>query len=203
MRILAKLQDKGYGEKELLNLRLDAQKLEDLEFLKRQKYPGPFTSTSDVKDFMDSEPESKFKNERMYKEIRFQRNSSTSMKRDSAVFRLKSCHKNLDTSDYVANLCAYLDHSRGATKLSMGDLRNVLNGLNTLSGPTEAIDTAIEDKLSPSDSASNTQESSYVYGEHVACVWCDDVGNGINWHLGVVDKVDGDTVAVSYMKRTD
>ena len=125
------------------------------------------------------------------------------MKRDSAVFRLKSCHKNLDTSDYAANLCAYLDHSRGATKLSMGDLRNVLNGLNTLSGPTEAIDTAIEDKLSPSDSASNTQESSYAYGEHVACVWCDDVGNGINWHLGVVDKVDGDTVAVSYMKRTD
>ena len=86
-------------------MRLDAQKLEDLEYLKRQKYPGPFTSTSDVKDFMDSEPESKFKNERMYKEIRFQRNSSTSMKRDSAVFRLKSCHKNLDTSDYATNVC--------------------------------------------------------------------------------------------------
>ena len=103
----------------------------------------------------------------------------------------------------MQQMCAYLDHSRGATKLSMGDLRNVLNGLNTLSGPTEAIDTAIEDKLSPSDSASNTQENSYTYGEHLACVWCDDVDNGINWHLEVVDKVDEDTVAVSYMKRTD
>ena len=73
------------------------------------------------------------------------------MKRISAVFRLKSCFKNLDTSDYATNLCTYLDHSRGATKVSMGDLRNILVGLNTFSGPTEAIDTAIGGKLGPFD----------------------------------------------------
>ena len=39
-------------------------------------------------------------------------------------------HKNLDTSNYVENLCEYRNHARCSTKLSMGDLRNFLNGLN-------------------------------------------------------------------------
>ena len=79
---MAKLQDKGYSEKEVLNLKVKVQKLEDLEFLKNQKHSGPFTNIDDVKTFMDTEPESKSKNDLMYREIRFQKNSSTAMKRD-------------------------------------------------------------------------------------------------------------------------
>ena len=129
---MAGLQVQGYNEKEVLNLKLEAQKLEDLEFLKNQTYPGPFTNITDVNAFMEAVPESKLKNDRMYREIRFQRNSSTALKRDAKVFRLKGAHKNLDTSDYASNLCQYLDHSKGGSNLSMGDLRNVLNGLNSI-----------------------------------------------------------------------
>ena len=66
----------------------------------------------------------------MYRKVRFQRNSSTALKRDAVVFRLKCAHKNLETIDYATNLCKYLDQSKGVSTLSMGDLRNVLNGLN-------------------------------------------------------------------------
>lgn len=54
---------------------------------------------------MEAVPESKEKNERVYREVRFQRSSSTSMKRDAEVFRLKR----LETIDYATNLCQYLD----------------------------------------------------------------------------------------------
>ena len=46
-------------------------------------------------------------------------------------------------------------------------------------------------------------ENDYHYGEHIACVWADDVGNDTNWHLGVVDKYENGELLVSYMKRTD
>ena len=40
--------------------------------------------------------------------------------------------------------------------------------------------------------------SIYQCGEHVACIWTDDVGNNINWHLGVVDRYDHDTGCQRY-----
>ena len=48
------------------------------------------------------------------------------------------------------------------------------------------------------------EDSKYQCGEHVACVWT-DVGESMNWHLGVVDRYDNDTgvLYVSYMKKTD
>ena len=38
-----------YGQKDVLNLKAEPQKLEDLEFLKKQKDPGLFTNTDDFK----------------------------------------------------------------------------------------------------------------------------------------------------------
>ena len=46
-------------------------------------------------------------------------------------------------------------------------------------------------------------EINYDYGEHLVCVWTDDVGEKMNWHLGVVDKYENGELFVSYMKRTD
>ena len=79
---------------------------------------------------MENEPESPAKNERMYSEIRFQRNLCQSLKKEAAVFRLKRNGKNLETSEYASNLCQYLDQSRSVTNLTMSDLRNVLIGLS-------------------------------------------------------------------------
>ena len=39
---MAKLQDKGYSVKEMVNLKVEAQKLEDLEFLTKQKTTRAF-----------------------------------------------------------------------------------------------------------------------------------------------------------------
>ena len=117
---------------------------------------------------------------------------STALKRDAEVFRLKKDHKNLDTSDYAANLCQYLDQSRGVTNLSMGDLRNVLNGLNSISvpehipGSSGPVNEQTEEKPEESlDEVDVRQGENYHYGEHIACVWTDDVVDPMNWHMGV------------------
>ena len=85
----------------------------------------------------------------------------------------------------------------------MGDLRNVLNGLN---GIVDVDNTPKDQSVTTAEEARNENEIiNYQCGEHVACIWADDVGNNINWHLGVVDRYDHDTnnLFVSYMRRTD
>ena len=58
---MLELQEKGYSEKAILNTKIESQKLQDLEYLKQQSNPGPFTSTEQVKTFMEQIPESKEK----------------------------------------------------------------------------------------------------------------------------------------------
>lgn len=40
----------------------------------------------------------------------------------------------------------------------------------------------------------------FEYGEHTACVWVEDIGNSLNWHLGFVDEYDENKVYMSNMK---
>ena len=130
---MTKLQEKGFTEKDIINLKLENQKLKDLEFLRSQIPPDLFTKPADINSFMKDTPESKDKNNRMFIEIRFHKNTSTTMRKNAEVFRLKKNHQNIGTSDYASNLCQYLDQARDITRLSMGDLRNVLNGLQGIS----------------------------------------------------------------------
>ena len=74
----------------------------------------------------------KEKNERLYREVRFQQNSSRTLIKDASVFRLKRQHKNLESTEYAANLCQFLNQSRNVSNLTMGDLSNVLTGLESL-----------------------------------------------------------------------
>ena len=126
---MREMEQKGFSAKQIVNTKIEGQKLDDLDFLAKQNKPGPLTTSESVGTFMENEPESPAKNERMYREIRFQRNSSQSLKKEAAVFRLKRNGKNLETSEYASNLCQYLDQSRSVTNLTMSDLRNVLIGL--------------------------------------------------------------------------
>ena len=48
---------------------------------------------------MEQIPESKEKNQRMYNEVRFQKNTCKFLKKDNAIFRLKRDGINLPTSD--------------------------------------------------------------------------------------------------------
>ena len=67
----------------------------------------------------------------MYIEVTFQKNTSKFLKKDNVIFLLKRIGKNLPMSDFVFNLCLYFDQLRCVSSLSMGDLRNVLNGLKS------------------------------------------------------------------------
>ena len=127
--------------------------------------------------------------------MRLQRNTSKLYKTDAAVFRLKRCGKNLLSQEYASNLCNYLDSSRNVTKLTMGDLRNVLIGLNW------TIQTSEGDYNKPSTAESDA----YQYGEHVASVWFDDKKNCLEWHLGVIDSISGykNEIYISNMVKTD
>ena len=61
---LKSFQADGYSKQECLNLRKESERLELLEFLKLQEFPGPFTKPTKVKEFMQSDlrPEKKKKN---------------------------------------------------------------------------------------------------------------------------------------------
>ena len=78
---------------------------------------------------MNSCPESNDKNKHMYIEVRYARESSLSIKKAASVFKLKSGGKNLSTEDYATNLKNYFDNAKSCNTLTMGDLKNVLNGL--------------------------------------------------------------------------
>ena len=195
---MLELQEKGYSEKAMLNTKIESQKLQNLEYLKQQSNPGPFTSTEQVKMFMEQILESKEKNQQMYIEVRLQKNTSKSLKKDYAIFCLKRDGKNLPTSDYVFNLCLYFDLSRCVSSLSMGDLRNVLNSLKSStidSVPQNAEESRYDDK--------ENNEEHFQIGEAVACILQEDVEYNITWYLGIVDQMVGDKVYVSYMRKSD
>ena len=88
--------------------------------------------------------------------MRFQRNTSKLFKSDAAVFGLKKGGKNVSSEEYVLNLCNYFDSSRNVTNLTIGDLRNVLIGLNG------TIEVAKED-----DDVRTSEKDLFQYGEHV------------------------------------
>ena len=135
---------------------------------------------------MEQIPESKEKNQQMYIEVRFQKNTSKFLKKDNAIFYLKRDGKNFPTSDYVLNLCLYFDQSRCVSSLSMGDLRNVLNSLESFtidSVPQNVEDSRYDDK--------ENNEEQFQIGEAVACIWQEDVGYNIAWYLGIADQIVG------------
>ena len=120
---------KRFTEKDIINLKLENQKLKDLEFWRSQTPPGPFTKPEDITSFIEDIPESKDKNNRMFIEIKFQKNTSTATRKIAKTFRSKKNHQNLGTSDSSSNLCQYLDHAWGITGLSLGVLRSVFDDL--------------------------------------------------------------------------
>ena len=126
---MRELEIQGFTAKEALHFSCESKKLSDLAVLKQQEVPGPFTSSKEIQTFINSYPDSKEKNKRMYIEVRFAKESSLSLKRTASVFKLKSGCKDLTTEDYAINLCKYFDCSKSHSTLTIRDLNNVLTGL--------------------------------------------------------------------------
>ena len=125
---MRKLQEKGYQEKDLLNVKNEERRLKDLQFLKNQVMPGPFTCKEDVIKFMESCEESKEKVDRMYVEVRYAK-ACSGFGDNKAMFRLKKNGKKLSSGDYQDGLERYFEGARAAKSISMADLKNILCAL--------------------------------------------------------------------------
>ena len=184
------LQKDSYALREAEMSKREATILKDTEFLKKQTSVGPFTSVEEVNEFMESCPESKQKNERMYREVRFHRMTSRRKKESDSVFRLKKQGKNLETDDYANNLKAYLEKTRQLKNITLTDLSGILSILKQ-SGEEK------DETVSESTGAA----SQFTAGEHVAAFWREDDG-GFKWYLGVVtEEAKDQEIVVSYYKR--
>ena len=97
-----KLEEMGLTVKEVQNEQTDKKRNADLEKLKA--LGGPFTKPEEIDAFVRSETDEKLKNERLYVEVRYCKNTSLSLPKSSPIFRLKENYKNLPNSVYQANL---------------------------------------------------------------------------------------------------
>ena len=118
---LAELQEKGYSEKDILNTKMENQKLLEFRILTKTTTTGPFTLSQHVKEFMEEATDGKDKSQDVCRNS-LPEKYQTSLKKDAAIFHLL-------TQDHGFNLCQHLDQSRSVGNVSMGDLRNVLDFL--------------------------------------------------------------------------
>ena len=153
--------------------------------MKTQNPAGPFTNQKEVQLFLESAPESRAKNERFYREVRYTRNTCLSMANSSKFFKLKRDGKNLATEEYAYCLMSYFDNSRSLTKLTIPDLKNVLGSISSVVfGP---LPTHPKDSKHP-----------YVVGEHIIVAWRDQC---YTWELGVIDECE--RTSVSHLVATN
>ena len=124
------LEQSRFSQKEFISTNIERKKLDDLDFLRKQRHPEPFTTSEAVTSFKENEAKGKEKKKQMYIEVRFQRNTSQSLKKEAAAFRLKRNGKKLETSEYAANLSLYFDQSRSVSNLTLNDSRNILTSLS-------------------------------------------------------------------------
>ena len=119
----------GMDEKDATNLAVDKQTNADLR--KLLSLGGPFAKSDDVDRYMMvTDINDEGKNDRMYTEVRYARNTSVTFPKVSDIFRLKKNYKNLDTSVYGANLKVYLDKVSCKVNMCYTDFKAALQKLS-------------------------------------------------------------------------
>ena len=138
------------------------------------------------------------KNKGLYKEIRYARMSSISLKPSASIFRLKRNHQNLSTVEYTDNLCSYLCSARSCKTITLLDLNNVIHGIaeKVTNNSTQIIPFQTH-KEQPDQSFHQTLD----IGEHVAAFWVEN--DSVKWHLGIVEGYEKSLIRISYMTRAD
>ena len=190
------LEEQGYTEKEILNTKKDNVKLQDLELLKKDNPPGPFTNEQEVQCYIDDQSVTEdIKNKRMYTEVRYARNTCLSLKNaeKATMFRLKtSGQKNLSTLEYAENLIQYFGNTKNVENLSLDDFNAALLGVINKSSNERA-------------QGQNREEGStnvLSIGEHVALLRKDS--ERITWVIGIIEGVcDSQRYRVAQMSTKD
>jgi len=186
---MQKLQAEGFEQQDIINVKKDTSKLKDLEYLKSQNPVGPFTSCQEVENFMETTLESKSKNDRLYREVRYARNTCLSMANPSKFFKLRKDNQNLLSEEYAACLISYFDNSRSLGKLTLSDLKNVIGGIHSV----------VFGQPAPPSSA-EMGDGTFFIGEHVIVAWLDQC---YDWELGVIEKHTPAITLVSHLVSTN
>ena len=101
------LEKEGMNKKEIACLATDKRRMKDLNKLKLEG--GPFTKAEEVSEFVSRKDiTNKIKQERLYTEVRYARDMSLSLPKNSELFRLKEKYKSLSIEKFSQNLKVYL-----------------------------------------------------------------------------------------------
>ena len=196
------LEKQGLIDKEAISLSEERKKISDLQFLKTQDPPGPFTSADEVDSYMRNQRISDTeKNQRLYSEVRYAKLSTSNMKRSSVLFRLKKNYKNLCNDDYATNLKLYFGCINSVSTITLADLSYILTGL---SAAQTSSNENVSTDLSPEENQ-GSPNSNLKIGSHIAGVWAneaDSAGEALTWYLGVVESLSESGAMVSYLVQT-
>ena len=189
---MKELEKRGFDTKEALNLKKDASKLKDLDFLKTQTIPGPFSSTKDVDMFLESDLTPKEKQDRLYVEVRYAKTTCLSMntKPLNQFFKLRQKSRKLEFNIYADCLKRYFDTSKSVNTVSLPEFKNTLGEICN-----EICNEADESKLS--DDERNNEKQ---VGQHVIVFWVEQMEKV--WYLGIIDKITDDGIFVSHFAPT-
>ena len=99
------------------------RKTKDLEKLKCMG--GPFTMSSQVDEYMKSDDSNKVT--RLYIEVRYARDTSLSMPKNSDIFRLMKDHRSYSEETYATNLKLYLDNVVSIADVTMHDFDRAID----------------------------------------------------------------------------
>ena len=196
------LENESYATKDDVNKHLEAVKYKDLEYLKTKG--GPFSHSQEVEDFMAGSHTDQEKNERLYVEVRYAKNTSLRLKHSDPVFRLKRDYQNLSNEEYSHNLTSYFGNNRKRTSITSNDLNDAIlkiTGCNSVTllpnkESSQSIDTNIPEKESPHSNPTLKP------GEHIVIFWIEN-SNDFIWYLGIVDSLSSNKINVLHLKRTD
>ena len=193
-------RDQAFTEKEKKNLKYDSDKYELMEELKKEKvFPGPFVSDEEVQQYLSLNLDDEAKNKRLYKEVRYARMSSMSLKPTASVFRLKRNYQNLSTEEYADNLSSYLCSARSCKTITINDLNNIIHSITEKETHEEPTESSLEESDASGECADC--EPNFIHGEHIVAFWFES--DCVKWHLGIVEGFDKSQIRVSYMTRSD
>ena len=166
-------------------MKKDASKLKDLEHLKGQEIPGPFTRSKDVQSFSTLNIDDKYKQDRLYIEDRYAKATCLSMNTKALdnFFKLGYKGKKLQSHVYAECLKKYLDTSRSVAQVTIPDLQNTLRHLQ-------------KSMFDVCESVSSLEYNVHI-GEHVAVFWIEK-NDQYNWYLGIIDNVNKNEMHVSH-----
>lgn len=122
------LSKEGLSSKEAQSVAVDQRRNSDLTKLKGMG--GPFTLSSEVKEFVSTNLSEEIKVARLYLEVRYARDSCISFPKNSDIFRLMRDHKKLSSKSYCDNLVIFLDKVSFRNCVAMEDFDRALNELS-------------------------------------------------------------------------